>query len=258
MAARRFDTDTLLEQLLEHNEDAFKAIYERYRGRVYRFIVRQCGNGEAGQAEYLSIWANLVKSRMHCKDGKSLKLAFLKSLQRPTFKLVVNAKMVMPFTLMPRELEEEGGWSTLLVEMVRRLPEEQRKRFLFRYEIGLSSKAIAAIFNEDRNLTRQHLQEAENKLCEVLKNAGCKMQFSLDDIYRETRSLKPPTSWDQEVLSAYRDWMANGVPEILINLGKPIEPENRLASMKKTLRSTLEQLRSDFSAKLGNSNQSTT
>ncbi|MEN8177285.1 MAG: sigma factor-like helix-turn-helix DNA-binding protein [Pseudomonadota bacterium] len=257
MAARRFDTDALLEQLLEHKENAFKGFYERYRGRVYRFIVRQCGNGEEGQAEYISIWANLIKARLSCKDGKCLKLAFLESLRRPTFKPLIKTSMVIPFTLMPRELEEEGGWSTLLVEMVRRLPEGLRKRFLFRYEIGLSHKAIATVLHEDKNTSERYINEAERKLFEGLENAGCKMQISLDSLYRETRSLGPPASWDQEVLSAYPGWLKNGVPDELINLHLPKEPQSRMASIKAFLQNTVSHLRADISAKIHNTHQST-
>ncbi|MDJ0806465.1 MAG: hypothetical protein QNJ78_06485 [Gammaproteobacteria bacterium] len=258
MAARRFDTDILLEQLLQHEGKAFKAFYERYRGRVYRFIVRQCGNGEEGQAEYISIWANLVDSRLRCKDGKELKLAFLKSLKSPGFKPLVKTNMVITFTLMPRELEEEGGWSTLLVEMVRRLPEGLRKRFLFRYEIGLSNKAIATIFHEEASATVKYINEAERELTEGLMNAGCKMRLSLESLYRETRVLKPPASWDQEVLSGYSEWFKNGVPDHLINSETTQKAHTRMASMKAFFRNTVNQLRSDIHEKSQGTQQSTT
>jgi DNA-directed RNA polymerase specialized sigma24 family protein len=258
VAARRFDTDALLEQLMEHKENAFKAFYERYRGRVYRFIVRQCGNGEEGQAVYRTIWANLIDARLNCKDSKSLKKAFLKSLQRPKFKPPINTSMVITFTLMPRELEEEGGWSMLLVEMVRRLPEGLRKRFLFRYEIGLSLKAIATVFHEETSASKGYLEEAERILFEGLGNAGFKKQISLESLYRETRSLRPPTTWDQEVLQGYPVWLKSGVPEALLKSDVRSESLDRVTSVKAFLKGTMTQLRSDLSAKLHNTHQSTT
>ncbi len=258
MAARRFDTDTLLEQLLEHKEDAFKAFYERYRGRVYRFIVRQGGNGEEGQAAYIAIWANLIDARLTSKDGKSLKLAFLESLQRPTFKPLVKTNIIIPFTLMPRELEEEGGWSTLLVELVRRLPEGLRRRFLFRHEIGLSRKAIATISHEETRVSIGYLEEAERKLLEGLENAGCKKQISLDVLYRETRSLRPPATWDQEVLMAYPGWLKNGVPEALRNLQSRNDSHSRMASVKAFIKNTVDLMHMDLSVRGHNPQQSTT
>ena len=249
MAARRFDTETLLKQLLEHRDDAFKALYDRYRGRVYRFIVRQCGNGEEGEAAYIAIWAHLIHARHACKDEKSLKLAFLRSLRRPSLNPLLKTSMVLPHTLMPKELEQEGGWSTLLVEMVRRLPEGLRKRFLFRYEIGLSLKAIATVFEEDGSTTRAHLGEAERILTEGLVNAGWKRSRSLGSLYQETRLLKPPISWDQEVLLSYPDWLNDGVPESLLKLTQKAGSRNRISNMKALFKKAVNQLRAEIASK---------
>ncbi len=218
MTKRRFDSEALLEQLLAGDENAFKAYYERYRGRVYRFIARQCGNGKEGQAVYLSVWAQLIDARLRCKDIRALKLAFLTSLESPSFKPPLKANTNALITFMPRDLDEEGGWSTLLVELIRRLSEGRRKRFLFRHEMGLSENAIALIFQERPEVTRRYLEQAERELLDGLFQVGCSKRVSLEGLYRETRVLKPPASWDNEVIMAYSGWMTEGVPPALLNL----------------------------------------
>ena len=216
MTARRFDTDTLLEQILEGDSEAFMAFYERYRGRVYRFIVRLCGNGQEGKAAYVSVWARFAASRRKCKDPKALKLAFFKSLESPFWRTQKSEGETVPFSVLPRGLEEEGGWSVVLVQMVKRLPDHQRKRFLFRHEIGLSMKAVSQIFGESVAATRDCVNDAETALLKGLGDAGCTRRITLDALYRETRFLQPPTSWDQDILDGYVVWIEKRVPRALL------------------------------------------
>lgn len=257
MAARRFDTDTLLKQLLENKEDAFMPFYDRYCGRVYRFIARQCGNGEEGQAAYVAIWAQFIHARLNSKDPKALKLAFFSSLERPNFTPPIKSKVVVPHNLMPKELEQEGGWSTLMVELIRRLPDGLRKRFLFRYEIGLSLKAIATVFEERTETTKAHVEEAERILIEGLVDSGWKRTKSLVSLYRETRLLKPPSSWNHEVLLSYSGWMKKGAPKSLLELFKNNESKTKLASMKSFFKKTVDQLRNEVASKTKAGHQST-
>ena len=213
---RRFDTDVLLEQVLAGDKEAFRLFYERYRARVYRFITRQYDNGEEGSRIYRSVWAQLVAERLHCKDVKTLKIRFLTGLQRDSQKPPIRSRHKSLLALTPRDLEDEGGWSTLLIELIRRLPEGLRQRYLFRCEIGLNPKAIATIFEERPEESARLIQDAERILLDGLLQVGCKQEVSLEKLYQETRILKPPASWDQEVTSAYPLWFEEGVPAALL------------------------------------------
>ena len=249
MTARRFDTEALLVQLLGGEGDAFLAIYERYRGRVYRFIVRQCGNGEQGKQAYISAWAHLIDSRLKCDSSKALKCAFFKNLICRSLDTQAKTPHSIPRTYLPRRLEEEGNWSTLLVEHLRKLPDGLAKRFLFRHEIGLSCKAVASIFTENSATTQVYLDQAERKLMEGLARAGYRKSLSMDLLYRETRIIKPPASWDELIIESYPVWIQLGVPVELLKIGQ--EGEDR--SMKGILRKTLDNLKSDFTHKFPHS-----
>jgi DNA-directed RNA polymerase specialized sigma24 family protein len=213
---RRFDTDALLEQVLEGNSDAFRSFYERYRGRVYRFIVRLCGNGGEGQAAYLSVWARFADSRRKCKDPKALKLAFFKSLESPLLQSQMPGCEAAPLSYLPKGLEEEGGWPVVLVQLVKKLPGDQRKRFLFRHELGLSINAISQIFGEGISVTRKFINDAEELLRQGLADAGCTRRVTLESLYRETRFLQPPGSWDVNILEGYQQWIEKRVPRALL------------------------------------------
>lgn len=242
MTERRFDTNTLLSQLLRGEECAFQPFYERYRGRVYRFIVRQCGNGEAGRQAYLSAWARLVNSRDKCGSSKDLKFAFFKNLVCP---VIGDQKYAIDNShrdYLPKGLDEEKCWSMLLVEQIRRLPDGLRKRFLFRFEMGLSGKAVATIFAEGAETTKGYLREAEQILMTSLVQAGYHKKVPVEVLYRETRFLKPPTSWDEAVLGSYKEWLSQGVPaELLQHRGGPLDK-----SLKGRLRKTLGHFKNDL------------
>ena len=242
MTKRRFDTDVLLTQLLEGDMDAFRAFYERYRARVYRYIPRQCGNGDEGMTVYRCVWANLVEYRKHCNDVKDLKHKFLAALQRPSFKSPHSSRQKTLLALMPKKLDEEGGWTTLLIELIRRLPEDLRKRFLFRSEIGLNLKAIAKLFREQPEVTRRLIEEAERTLLDGLLRAGCNKEVSLEKLYRDTRVLKPPASWDDEIISAYPRWFQEGVPAVLLEPSGD-EAKGRVALVQGFLRKTISHIR---------------
>lgn len=248
MTGRRFDTDTLLQQLLAGDAEAFKAFYERYRGRVYRFIARQCGNGEEGEAVFLSVWAHLIDVRVRCSDYRSLKLAFLVSLRRPCVKPSRKDNRMALLSLIPRDPGEESGWSTLLIDLIRRLPDGLRQRLLFRYEIGLGCKAIALLFREGPETTQRYLEEAELLLRDGLLQAGCNKQIAPERLYRETRVVNPPSSWDNEVMLAYSNWMREGVSSTLLEVLESPDAPGRRRFMQR-LHKTLRQFRSDLADK---------
>lgn len=251
---RRFDTDTLLGHLFEGDGDAFKSLYERYRGRVYRFIVRQCGNGDEGRKAYFSVWARLLHNSKKSKDHKELKYAFFKSLRKPLLHHSDVVSNIPQRSIIPTGLEEEGSWSTILVDLVRKLPDNLRIRFLFRHEMGLSCKAISRVFGENQLTTQGYLNDADQFLTTGLSKAGCTKRISVDAIYRETRFLRPPIAWDKALIRAYPGWLEDGVPENLLADVMPpqVEPE------KSFFQRTLVFLKSDLLAKVTHSPLSAT
>lgn len=253
VAERRFDTDTLLGHLLEGDGEAFKSLYERYHGRVYRFIVRQCGNGEQGRKAYYSVWARLLHNSKTSKNHKELKYAFFKNLQKLSLQPLCTVSNVPQRSVIPTGLEEEGSWSTILVDLVRKLPDDSRIRFLFRHEMGLSCNAICRVFGENQLTTQNYLDGAVQTLTRRLSNAGC-TKISIDAIYRETRFLKPPTAWDKAVIRAYPEWLEEGVPEnLLVDVKSP-----QTQPKKGFFERTLGYLQTDLTTKISHSPLSVT
>jgi hypothetical protein len=207
VASRRFDTDAVLQRIMERDKSAFEAFYERYRGRIYRFIARQYGTGDFGKAAYYAAWRNLVICASRCQTPKELKFKFFQYLGKSGQNSFQQKHSEGQSSYLPKDIEEDGKWSLLLIEQFRRLPDSMKKRYLFKYEIGLSANAIARILEDKRRHIEKSIEEAENMLRRHMEEAGCPTNIQLDKLYRESRVVKPPSTWDGEILDSFSIWL---------------------------------------------------
>ncbi|MCU7843093.1 MAG: hypothetical protein KZQ93_04555 [Candidatus Thiodiazotropha sp. (ex Monitilora ramsayi)] len=207
MSSRRFDTDAVLHKIMEKEQEAFEAFYERYRGRVYRFIVRQYGTSDFGKAAYYSSWRHLVISSRSSKTPKELKLNFFRYLGQASQSMPPSKQVESQTSYLPRDIEEDGKWSVVFIEKFKQLPDAMKKRFLFKHEIGLSSTAIARILEDKKKHIEKSIEEAERMLRFNMDDAGCPSDLSLDKLYRESRVVKPPAAWDKEILDSFSIWL---------------------------------------------------
>ncbi|MEW8508281.1 MAG: hypothetical protein AB2598_16420 [Candidatus Thiodiazotropha sp.] len=207
MRSRRFDTDAVLEKILRHDKEGFTSFYERYRGRVYRFIVRQYGTGEYGKAAYYSTWRHLVVSGLSTKTPKNLKLSFYKYLGKSVQNPAGLKSVEMPSNYLPKDIEQDGNWSQVLMEHFKKLSADQKRIFLFKHEIGISETAISRALDVDKKTIAKRLGTAETLLRDAMKDSGCPMKHSLERLYRESRVVKPPASWDREITDSFNMWL---------------------------------------------------
>jgi hypothetical protein len=192
---------------MDGDKKAFEAFYERYRGRIYRFIARQYGTGDFGKAAYYSAWRNLIVSSRNSQSPKELKFSFFKYLGKSGQSNLQTKHSEGQSSYLPKNIEEEGKWSLMLIEQFRRLPDPMKKRFLFKYEIGLSDNAIARILEDKRKHIEKSIEEAERILRLHMDEAGCPGTIPLDKLYRGSRVVKPPASWDGEILDSFAIWL---------------------------------------------------
>jgi hypothetical protein len=210
VSSQRFDTDDVLQKIMEKELgafEAFEAFYERYRGRVFRFIVRQYGTGDFGKAGYYSAWRHLVISSRSSKTPKELRFSFFRYLGKAGQGKTLSKRVENQTNYLPRDIEEDGKWSVVFIEQFKRLPDAMKKRFLFKHEIGLRANAIARILDDTKSHIEKSIEEAERMLRVNLDDAGCPAGISLDKLYRESRAVKPPASWDSEILESFDIWL---------------------------------------------------
>lgn len=205
--SRRFDTEAVLKKILQHDKEGFSSFYERYRGRVYRFIVRQYGTSEYGKAAYYSTWRHLVVAGVDSKTPKELKLSFFQYLGTSVGSLMAAQRLQEQTNYLPRDIEQDENWSLALIEHMKQLGDDQKRYFLFKHEIGISEAAIARTFSVKRKAVHACIDAAEETLKSSLHEAGMPHKLSLEKVYRESRVVKPPHSWDKEILESFDMWI---------------------------------------------------
>ncbi len=225
MKSRRFDTDAVLEKILEHDQEGFNSFYERYRGRVYRFIVRQYGTGEFGKAAYYSAWRHLVVAGLSSKTPKDLKLAFYQYLGSSVNSVMPSRRIPGQTSYLPKDIEQDGNWSLTLIEHFKQLTEDKKRYFLFKHEIGISEAAIARTLNVKRKIVESSIKEAESELRAAMDESGCPSALTLEALYRGSRVVKPPVSWDTEILESFTMWIKQTDHTPVVPQSEP-EPES--------------------------------
>jgi len=245
--SRRLDTDDILEKVLQHDKEAFGRFYERYRGRVYRFFARQYGTSEYGKAAYYSAWRHLVVAGLNCETPKDLKLSFYQYLGKSVPSLSKTKSVQAQTNYLPRDIEQDSNWGMLLIEHFKCLNAEMKRYFLFKHEIGISEAAIAAAFDVNRVIVDNTVKEAERTLSKAMEESGCPKKLTLEKLYRQSRVVKPPVSWDNEILDSFLIWLQQAdLPEIPDEDSKGLHQGGGLAEKWTNLR---EQVKSKLSSR---------
>lgn len=165
---------------------AFDALYQRHKGGVYRYILRQCRHSGAVDELFQDVWMNLIRARASYAPTAKFttwlyRLAHnrvidhhracghltLVSADDETHEAAVGAipaaRSDEPLTRVEaRELSER------LRAAVSNLPPAQREAFLLQQEGGLSLAEIAALTGASAETVKSRLRYALAKLREHL------------------------------------------------------------------------------------------
>jgi hypothetical protein len=67
--------------------------------------------------------------------------------------------------------------------------------------------AIARILQDKKKHIEKSIEEAERMLRFGMDDAGCPSDLALDKLYRDSRVVKPPATWDKEILDSFTIWL---------------------------------------------------
>jgi RNA polymerase sigma-70 factor (ECF subfamily) len=165
---------------------AFDALYERHRGGVFRYLLRQCSNRAAAEELFQDIWMNLVQARSryrveakfstylytlahnrlidHFRRHRSVDLVSLDQEEDDPLELPGAA------TLQPERAAESREQAARLLALVQALPPPQREAFLLQEEGGLTLEEIAGVTGSNREAVKSRLRYALAKLREGMKD----------------------------------------------------------------------------------------
>jgi RNA polymerase sigma-70 factor (ECF subfamily) len=165
------------------NAGAFDTLYQRHRGRLFRFLVRESGSRESGEEIYQEAWLRLIRHR----EQYRVEAKFSTYIYRLAHSCLIDHlrkqgrlwKHEETVEELPEEASctlptPEGEWGRQLTARALRdcldtLPAEQREVFLLKEEAELSLTDIADITGASVEAAKSRLRYALKKLRQCLE-----------------------------------------------------------------------------------------
>ncbi|MFZ5722537.1 MAG: sigma-70 family RNA polymerase sigma factor [Pseudomonadota bacterium] len=163
---------------------AFEELYRRYRGTLYRFLVRQAGSVPAGEELYQDVWLTLANQRERWQPTATLRTYLYR---------IAHSRVVDHFRRQGRErgflrvsldnddapepacpaTSADSEWTRqATADAVRRcldaLPPEQREAFLLKEESELALADIAAVAGVGAETVKSRVRYAIARLRQCL------------------------------------------------------------------------------------------
>ena len=159
--------------------DAFQLLYERHRGGLYRYFLRQ-SNRSVAEELFQDVWTRVIQSRKRYRPKAAFKtwlytLAHNRLVDhwrregaRPVEPLAADddcPEMTAPdMNPGPQRLVDLRDCIEQLLQLVSGLPDVQRQTFLLRHEAGMSLAEIAAAMSTGAETAKSRLRYAMDRL----------------------------------------------------------------------------------------------
>ncbi len=158
--------------------EAFEALYQRYRGALYRFFSRQTGSPALGEELMQESFMRLIHARSRYRPDAPFKVYFwriarnllIDHYRRQSRSLPDSYQATDPDQLVacervePHHSAQQGQQVARLLSLISELPCAQREAFLLREETGLGLVEIAALTQVSRDTVKSRLRYAIDKL----------------------------------------------------------------------------------------------
>lgn len=182
------DEDLML-RYRDGDAGAFKALYARHKGGLYRYILRQCGNRAHADELFQEVWMNLIRARSRYQAEAKFSTYLYHLAHNRVIDHYRREKGCVPVSFDDEDCAEVGNiaasetdqperqaaskeQAARLLQALEDLPEAQREAFLLHEEGGLSVEEIAAATGVDREAAKSRLRYALAKLRKSLRSAG--------------------------------------------------------------------------------------
>jgi len=172
----------LMMKVKEGDEDAFRILFERYKGKLMKFAFGMIGNYSIAEDIVQEVFVKLFLSRKNYKPISSFRayiyriahnicVNFLKSrrYREMSHLSIEDMKGVEPSSFNESEYEERERIEILKREM-KNLPEKQRTAIQLALLEGMSYEEIAHVIGCSYNAAKLLVFRAKEKLMEMLKD----------------------------------------------------------------------------------------
>jgi len=173
--------ETLMLQYRAGDADAFTVLYERHKGSLYRYFLRQSDGAAIAEELFQDVWLNLIRARTQY----TVQAKFSTYLYRLAHNRLVDyyrrqsavltaawndgagppLEETLPIdTQEPEQQMQIRSQIARLVNLLRALPEVQREAFLLREEAGMTVDEIAEATGVERETAKSRVRYAINRL----------------------------------------------------------------------------------------------
>ncbi len=171
----------------EGDAGAFEALYQRHRGPMYRFLLRQASNAAAAEELFQDVWMRVVNSRGRYEARAKFTswvyaiahnrlMDFYRANGRATFLNQEESEAALentPADEIPAALRlDRKRAAERLLAALSELPEAQREAFLLQQEGEMSLEEIAVATGVNRETVKSRLRYALAKLRSSLGEAS--------------------------------------------------------------------------------------
>lgn len=160
---------------------AFDLIYQRHKGGLYRYLLRQCREAAVAEELFQDVWMNVIRARTSYVPSARFstylyRLAhnrlidhYRRHAGRAMLSYDDEAGAPLDDPPAPRAAEPDAAYDLkrkagALLALIEALPEAQREAFLLQQEAGLSVEEIAAATGVARETAKSRLRYALAKL----------------------------------------------------------------------------------------------
>lgn len=172
--------------MLRYRDDdtaAFEQLYQRHRGPLYRYLLRQCNNAAVAEELFQDIWLKLIQARHRYR----VEARFTTYLYQMAHRRLIDhyrrhrlraalesyqgegsvvdwEQLADEASLQPDQREDLRRQGEKLLALLAKLPAAQREAFLLREEAGMSLAEIAEVTGTQRETVKSRLRYAVAKL----------------------------------------------------------------------------------------------
>jgi RNA polymerase sigma-70 factor (ECF subfamily) len=174
---RERSDETLMKAYAGGSMEAFESLYERHRGPLYRYILRQVGDAAMANDLYQGSWEKIIRARGSYRSSAPFRAWMYRIAHNHVMDHFRRARPAseLPTEVIdvnnpgPDELLRDQQGETILREAIDELPAEQKDVLLLRLEAGLDLQAIAKITGVNRETAKSRLRYAVGKLKKTLR-----------------------------------------------------------------------------------------
>jgi len=169
---REMSDEQLMQRYAKGDAQAFDHLYERHRGALYRYFIRQVSDTATANDLYQGVWEKIIKARKKYRSSAPFVMWMFRIANNH---LVDHYRRLRPAGAVDTDLLADsrsdpiqgaidGEQNQQFQAGINALPLEQRNTLLLKLETGLKMEEIAELTGVSRETVKSRLRYAVNKL----------------------------------------------------------------------------------------------